>query len=270
VQLELLRRMGAEPRLIAFDPGTLRRLDLAGAPARLRIDPEPSNLPGGAGRNDRPLYAVPRIPAGEYRLTLDGAHGTLVMLGIGRDQFAIRTEQLGSPPEPIVVGFPVDVRALVVRVDDQMRRRVRRLRIEPLSLVGPSQAISRDFARRAVRYGESTAFFMDERGFPEPEAFWVGGGRRATIVLQPDVQRTAAPLLIRNGAAENTGWVQSGAWREEWRLAPGEERRIEVPLDTRRSATLIEFSSVSGFRPSSVDPNSRDDRFLGLWVKPGG
>ena len=268
-QLEVVRRIGAERALIAFDAGRFGRLSLRDVPPMLRIVPEPSSLPGGAGRNDRPLYSVPRIPAGEYRLTLSGAAGTWVMLGIGRDQFAIRTEQLGSPSQPIQIRFPVDVRAIVLRTDDQPRARPRRLVIEPLSVVPPADAISRDFARRAVRYGDATVFFMDERSFPEPEAFWVGGARTATVVLQPDAPRAVAPLVIRNGAADNSGWIQAGGWREEWRLAPGEERRVEVPLDPGRGATLVTFSSVSGFRPSAIEPASRDDRFLGLWVKPG-
>jgi hypothetical protein len=51
------------------------------------------------------------------------------------------------------------------------------------------------------------------------------------------------------------------------RLGPGEERRVQVPVDVPRGAALFTISSSSGFRPSAADPNSHDDRFLGVWIK---
>jgi hypothetical protein len=118
-----------------------------------------------------------------------------------------------------------------------------------------------------VRYATSTVFFTDDRSFPEPEAFWVGGARDSVVVLQPDRPRATETLLIRNGAAENQVLIETGSWRDGARLGPGEERRIEVPLDQARGATVLKFTTTSGFRPSAADPNSRDDRFLGVWVK---
>jgi hypothetical protein len=50
-------------------------------------------------------------------------------------------------------------------------------------------------------------------------------------------------------------------------LGPGEERRIQVPLDPRRGAALLTVTASTGFRPSEIDPRSRDGRFLGAWVK---
>jgi hypothetical protein len=40
-----------------------------------------------------------------------------------------------------------------------------------------------------------------------------------------------------------------------------------VPIDPTRGAALLTVSTTAGFRPSALDPNSRDDRFLGLWIK---
>jgi hypothetical protein len=215
------------------------------------------------------LYAVAGIPAGQYRLRLraQGAGDAWVMVGIGRDQFSLHTAPIGSPPQPILLDFPVDVRAIVVRGDDQARRAVRSLVIEPVSLVPPARRLSREYARRAVRYGDATVYFLDERSFPEPEAFWVGGARRASAVLQPDANGPVAHLLVRNAPVENRVLVQSGSWREEVTLGPGEERRVDVPLDTERGATLVTIGTSAGFQPSAVDPKSRDDRHLGVWVK---
>jgi hypothetical protein len=266
-QLDLLRRAGSERGALIVDIPTLRPVTLDRLPARLRIVPARDTRPGGAGRDDRPLYSVPSIPAGEYRLRFDGGDGAWIMVGIGRDQFAIRTEQLGTPPQPVSVTFPVDVRAIVVRGDEDARRRIRRLVVEPLSLVGPRDRLTTRVARQAVRYDRSTVFFLDDRSFPEPEGFWAGGARDSSVVLQPDTARPMAALLVRNGGAANDVTLETGQWRAAWRLAPGEERRVEIPLDTSRRAALLRVSSSSGFRPSEIEPGSRDTRFLGVWVR---
>ena len=166
-----------------------------------------------------------------------------------------------------MVNFPVDVRAIMVRVDEDARRSVQGMTIEPVRIVPPSQRLTSDYARRAVHYPGAIAYFMDDRSFPEPEAFWVGGAREASVVLQPGEPRATATLQLRNGAVENTVMVQAGGWRDGLRLGPGEERQIQIPLDHARGATLLRFTTTAGFRPSEVDPTSRDDRFLGVWVK---
>jgi hypothetical protein len=155
----------------------------------------------------------------------------------------------------------------MVRVDEEARRNIHGLTLEPIRLVPPAHRLSDGGARRAVQYVGAIVYFLDDRSFPEPEAFWIGGKRDSTIVLQPDVPQAAAALLVRNGAAENTLIVQAAGWRDTIQLAPGEERRIEAPLDTERRATLVRFTTSAGFTPSNVDPKSRDSRFLGVWVK---
>ena len=267
-QLEALRRLSTERRLAVVGLRPAQRLHRDTVPAALRIAPEFSSLPGGAGRNDRPLYAIPAITAGEYRLNFSvrSLEGWL-MLGIGRDQFALKTEPLNVSQGSMVLNFPVDVRAIMVRGDEDARRNVRGLTLEPLRVVSPEQRLTADYARRAVHYPGAIVYFLDDRSFPEPEAFWIGGARDASIVIQPDTAHAAATLLLRNGAVENTLLVQSGAWRDQVRLGPGEERRIDVPLNIDRAATLIGFTTSAGFRPSDIDPRSRDTRFLGVWVK---
>jgi hypothetical protein len=267
-QLQALRRLSKEPRLLAFDVSHARRLDLERVPGELRIQPAFSSIPGGAGRNDRPLFAVGGVPAGEYRLrfSMRSSDGW-IMIGIGRDQFALRTQPLADSREPIIVNFPVDVRAIMVRVDEDARRNVKGMTIEPLRIVSSSQRLTPDYARRAVHYSGTIAYFMDDRSFPEPEAFWIGGAREASVVLQPDEPRGTATLHLRNGAVENTVLVQAGAWRDGHRFGPGEERQIQIPLDHARGATLLRFTTTAGFRPSEIDPASRDDRFLGVWVR---
>ena len=267
-QLEALRRLSKEERLVTLALHPAAGMSRDAVPAMLRIQPSFSTAPGGAGRSDRPLFAIPAISAGEYRLNFSvRSLKGWVMVGIGRDQFALQTQSLAESGGSVSVDFPVDVRAIMVRGDEDARRNVRGLSLEPIRLVPPEQRLTTEYARRAVHYPGAIVYFLDDRSFPEPEAFWVGGQRQSSIVFQPDALRPTAALLLRNGPVENTVLVEAGRWRDAAKLGPGEERQIEVPLNQNPGATLVRFTTSAGFTPSEVDPKSRDARFLGVWVR---
>jgi hypothetical protein len=267
-QLQVLRRISGESTLVAATLDPAQRVAVSGVAERLRLEPAPATEPGAAGRNDRPLYALAGVPAGRYRLRVRSAgDGGWLMVGIGADQFALRTGPIGSPPEPILLDFPVNVRAIVVKGDEQARRAIRGLTIEPLSVVAPEARLTPATATRAIRYGSLNAYFLDDGSFGEPDAFWVGGGRQTSLVLQPDTP-AALPILIRNAPVANVVSLSAGSWHESLTLAPREERTIQVPIDPSRAAALLTVSTTAGFRPSETDTNSRDHRFLGVWVKP--
>lgn len=267
-QLDLLRRLGSESRLLALSLPTLDRVPLDLVPSKLRIELRPSDAPGGAGPNDRPLYQVPRVPAGVYRLRprIAGGSGWL-MIGIGRDQFSLVSEQLTQVPR--ILRFPVDVRAIVVRGDEQTRRMMRELTVEPVSILPPAERLTSEYARHAVLYPTATVFFLDERSFPEPDAFWVGGARQSTVAVQATgpFPPSSITVRVRNAPVENRVTMQSGAWREEMQLAPGEERQVVVPATNPAGTALVSITTSAGFRPSAVDAKSRDDRFLGVWIR---
>ena len=50
-------------------------------------------------------------------------------------------------------------------------------------------------------------------------------------------------------------------------MTPGEERVVAVPVDPVRGSALMRIGTDAGFRPAEQDPASRDQRFLGLWVR---
>jgi hypothetical protein len=270
-QLELLRRLGSERRPLLFEVPAMHSLTPHDLLMALRITPPLSTTPGGAGQNDWPLYQIPAVPAGRYRLQPNGERPSgWIMVGIGRDAFSIVTGPMASPPEPIVLNFPVDVRAIVVRGDEQARRSLSGITIEPLSIVAPARRIAPGTAIHAVRYDGATVYFLDDRSFPEPEAFWIGGARTSSLVIQPDIPRSSVPLVVRNGPVANRAQLRSGAWILDIPLAAGEERRVAIPADTARGATPLTVMVTGGFRPSAADPASRDTRFLGLWVRLAG
>jgi hypothetical protein len=188
------------------------------------------------------------------------------MLGVGQDQFALRSEALSWPAAPIELDFPVDVRALVVRGDEDARRSIRRVLVEPLTLVDSGSRLTNLMARRAVKYDGASVFFLDDRSFAEPEGFWLGGSRQSSFVVQSDDARASVSFTLRNAPVANQLTLESGQWREELTLAAGEVRQIDVPLAPGQRSALVNATTTAGFRPSESTPGSRDDRFLGVWV----
>jgi hypothetical protein len=267
-QLRLLKALASTARVVAIDLDNLQPIGRATVPRRLQIEFTRTVSTGRAARReDGPLFEVPRVPAGEYRLTPRAAtpRGWL-MVGIGRDQFALRTAPIPSPPQPIDLRVPVTVRGFVVRGDEDARQSVSGLVVQPVAV-----ARSGDWdglvGRSAVRYGHATVFFLDGDNFPEPDGFWIRGDGTSSIVMQSDDARVTLPMTMRNGPAITAVTMDVAGARTELKLEPGEERRVAVPLDSSRRAALVTMSVAGGFRPSDTDPNSQDHRFLGIWVK---
>jgi hypothetical protein len=260
-QMDVLRRLAGGP-VVALNLSGRQRLSRDEAwgmrievPIRRRA----------AGRLNRPLAAFPAVPAGSYVVSARRQAGTdgWLMIGVGDDQFALVTQPIAAFDQGVRVDVPVAVRALLVRADEGARDQLRSIELRPLARAEP---VSPAVARRAVRYGTAAAFFLDDRAFPEPAGFWVAGARETSLVVRPDQPRPVA-VQLRNGAAENVVALESGRWREEIMLKPGEERRVDIPLDPARGAAPLRIRSAAGFRPSEVDPGSRDTRFLGVFVR---
>jgi hypothetical protein len=264
-QLELLESMAQHPRALSLQLDRWARLSAADLPGRMRMELS-REAPGRPAGRDASLFALPPLPAGDYRLRLNAvAARGWVMVGIARDQFALRTVQL--PTGPLELRFPLPVRGLIIRGDEDARRAVRGMAIEPVRILRPEERLTSDLGRRAARYAASTVFFLDDGSYPEPEAFWIGGGRDAAVVVQPDEARVSFSLRLRNGPVDNRVTLQSGSWRRELDMRPGEEVPVEIPMAPDRGGSLLTIASSSGFRPSEHDHGSRDQRFLGVFVR---
>jgi hypothetical protein len=214
---------------------------------------------------NRPLASFPLPPAGSYEVQVKrhGAADGLIMAGVGNDQFSIVTEPIAQADAGVTVDLPVDIPVLAIRAEEAGRDQLDAVVLRPISLARDSS--SRGVARRAVRYGDVNAFFMDDRSYPEPAGFWVAGARDASVVIAPDRPGAVIALVLRNGAAANVVTLESNGWSQQLTLASGEERRVEVPLAPQTSAR-VRIRSGARFRPSDVDPNSRDTRLLGVFV----
>jgi hypothetical protein len=98
----------------------------------------------------------------------------------------------------------------------------------------------------------------------------VGGSRDSSVVVQPVPARRTLVLTLRNAPVENRITLESRGWEKVLTMAAGEEQRIEIPMAPGAEAVPLRITASSGFRPSEVDAGSRDERFLGVWVKVEG
>ena len=186
------------------------------------------------------------LPAGRFRLSgaplvgitftngesafLSDEPAFLTRVGLGR--FRLRARSLFEPPKL----FLVEPR--------------------PSSIVA-LKTLSRDGLRFHA---------LDDEADPDPEGFWVRKGSRASFALEAETPGLReASIRIANGGVPNVASVDAGPLRERFRLEPWEEREIPLPLDAEVRTFSVE--SESGFRPSELDPASRDRRELGVLVR---
>jgi hypothetical protein len=264
-QMDVLRRIAStRGRVAAFDLVRHRRLNRTDVQSLPIEAPIRRDATIGARALTRPLATFPVLPAGSYTLSVKrrASGDGWMMAGVGNDQFAIVTQPIAAFAEGIRVDLPVGVRMLTVRGDEAARAQLDAIVVRPIALAPP---VSPALARRAVRYTDGVVFFLDERSFPEPSGFWVGGRRDASMVLAPDHPRQSEALLLRNAPVANVITLESGGWRQSLTLGADEQRRVDVPLDAGRA--LLRVACSSGFRPSQVNASSRDTRFLGVFVR---
>ena len=218
------------------------------------------------GRSDPTIAVLPAIPAGSYRIRVEGGGpGGWLMLGIGQDQFALRSEAITWPAPPIEIAFPVDVRALIVRGDEDARRAVRRVVVEPLSVLPARARLTDLIARRAVKYAGVSVFFLDDRSFAEPEGFWIGGSRQSAFVVQPDrlqssVDLHAAQCARRQSPDARIGPVARGGLT----LAPGEERHMQSAARSRSASGARDGDDDLGVPSVGIDARQPRRPVLGV------
>jgi hypothetical protein len=246
----------------AYDFRSHRLLAPADALAALRMRTS-SRRP--ASREPAPLLAIHHLPAGTYRLrAVDAkeASGTL-SLRVGESfPLPLSTWKIDNGAAGHDVRLPVALRSLVVDGDADALQSISAVELEVTAAASPSPV--RGAAVRAVRYGSSHVYFMDENAFPEPHGVWVAGGRTAQFVISTE----SAPrqLFIRNSPVANRVNLEVDGVRREVVLAPREETVIPLPVGPAGDAVLV-VQSPRGFRPSQEDPANGDMRYLGCWLE---
>ncbi|HUF22713.1 MAG TPA: hypothetical protein VMN81_01205 [Vicinamibacterales bacterium] len=244
-QVALLSRM-AEGGAVVLDLHARRpvRAELAASSLRVAFP-----AVGGDGAS----YSLESLPAGLFRVTGDpaGAQGR-VIVGRARAPIAV----LGDGP--LDIALPVAVNALTVQGAEG-----RAITLQPLA--APTRRTQQK-ALRAMRYGAVAVYFLDDRAYAEPDAFWVGGARYANVVLQADPGVRHAELEIVNAPVANRVSVVGAAQPFERDVMPGEAMIVPLVFDERGAARL-QIDSAVGFIPAEAEPGNQDRRFLGVYVK---
>ena len=244
-QIAFLARM-AEGDARLFDLQARRRIDAGALPSLMRID-----IP--AGREPR-TRGIGSVPAGAFRLTASpGGEPGQIFVGRASQPIAVLADA------PLDVTLPVAVNALVIRGAEG-----RAITLQPLS--SARYARSQRKAHRALRYDNVTVFFIDDRVYAEPDAFWVGGARFANVILQADPGVRHASLEITNAPVANRVSIVGAAQPFDRQLLPRETVVVPVAFDERGSARL-QIESASGFIPALTEPGNGDGRFLGVSVR---
>jgi hypothetical protein len=118
----------------------------------------------------------------------------------------------------------------------------------------------------AGRIGNTSVFFHDGKTHTEPSGFWALGVRRTDVSIVVPDPLTELRLRVHSGARPNRVTLTAGGWRQTLALEPGVVEDVRVPVGPGGLLALT-IDAEAGFVPAEVDPLSRDERLLGVWIE---
>ena len=233
-----LLRSASRLRPLAFDYGEMRAYSSPARLSQIRIktDRQRRSVPAES------LLSVRDVPAGTYQIFAEGA-------------------------APSSIRLPVTVSSLTIEGADPSVGAIPSAELKPArgGAYTFGRPVLRGVARRIVSYGSTRAFFMDDFAYAEAAGFWVAGKRRAQIVLSSDSPSERRRLYLRNIPFANHLRISIGGERRDISLNPREETEIELPSTPLDIVLRVETDA--GIRPSQMEPQNIDFRFLGCWVE---
>ncbi len=262
----------ARPMAIEFNPW---RVTTPGDAIRtVRFDATP-----GLRRSSQPVHVLLNarlaLPAGTYRVRVDPIAGEALTGDV-----ALQVGRAGPPstvwPIDVPAGgswtavFTIDVDANFVgfRTTDSIERRVGRLEVTPLEVVGAGDRLRRPAVLAAARYGSVPVYFHDDRTYPEQDGFWVRG--RTTTELTLGLASGARPpgirLRLHGGAGSTPVHFATPAWSTRVVLAPGKTEDVYVPAREGQMLLALTVTPESGFVPAEHGGARNDRRLLGCWI----
>ncbi len=212
------------------------------------------------------LFAVSRLPAGDYRVEIEGANSLAGRLtaSVGVTTQTIESwslDGLDRATSDLTLRLPVPVYSLVIDGDAVARSRVTQVLLKPLHF-GVSHANIQALAIRASRYGHARGFFLDDAIYMEPVGFWTGGNTSAKLVLSSDEEVKFVDVDVRAGPLPSVVVARVGDWSTRVELGAGEHRLVTLPVNA-----LVSLETSGGFRPVDHDPGSTDRRLLGVRIE---
>lgn len=149
----------------------------------------------------------------------------------------------------------------------EMERAIASITITPTAVVDVGARPHVGEVLAAATYQNVMFYFHNEQMYPEPAGFWTIGQRSAevTVAVAPD---RAAPVVLRihSGAQANNATITTFGWRRDYALVPGQAVEVELPV-VAGGVIPLTLSTDNGFSPRTIDPASKDPRFLGIWVE---
>ena len=227
-----------------------------------------------APRADRGRFAGPfDLPPGRYEVRIwrkVAAADASFWIQYG-DGPGVLAEAAAGSENPTVMTLDLPARLSYIWVgarDAEAAQNVTRVEIEPRTLI-PRDArpgVSRVYSANAIESRPGRyVFFMDRNTYSEPGAFWVGGEREGRVLVSPGGARVIE-LHVSNGATAGQVTVSAPGLDETLSMGGRESVTIAIPLDGTELLVPITIGATHGFRPSEVDPTSRDPRWLGCQV----
>ena len=272
--MNLLRGVGAADRLAAIDLTNRARgcsaPDAACGRMELRLTRAPRT--GGPPREDRALFLLPQVPAGEYRCGRSGRGGRRLADGRRRRRpRSVRARhRAGRGLRPGGGGALSGRRSGAGRAGRRGRAARRcgrctcgrcRLRSRDDKVAGRAGA-----PRGALRPRDRRSSWTSAASPSRAASGWVVRATRA-VVLQPDTPRGSLTLQLRNAPVDNVVTVREPGL--ERNAAPGARRgaphRRAARRCRRRRAGDLRF--LGRLPAGRCRRSSRDTRFLGAWVR---
>jgi hypothetical protein len=210
-------------------------------------------------RSDPVVLRASRLPAGSYALAVDSASRGAVRVDVGRTELALARWEVGQAP--LRLEFPVGVHSVTVRAEPGADIRDARLRATLVQAVTPGQAV------RAVRYGRTNAFFMDDSSYVEANGFWTRGEETTTVVFAPPGDSRDWTLLLQAGPVPTVADVSTDdatTW-ERLEFSPGQQRPVTPPIRDGGIERVFKIRTGAWFRPSDRNPQDKDTRRLGVF-----
>ncbi|MEP7119187.1 MAG: hypothetical protein ABI880_16485, partial [Acidobacteriota bacterium] len=262
-QMWFLERWYPAHAPLALQLAPSRWLTLTEVPRRLSLS---SSTRGPDPRDPAPLLQIPTPPAGDYDVFVDGSDELAGALEVrlGRHELPMETWRLEGRPAGytgLKLHLPLDAHSITITGDAAARAAIRQLTLRPSVL---ALRTGRAAALRAVRYGRTVVYALDDNAFMEAGALWVRGTLAASLVVQGDAG-THPAVRLKAGPVPNVVTLSAGRWHAEVPLAP--EQQVDVPLpEAALAPATLAIASRSGFRPSQHGSPTGDVRWLGVYV----
>jgi hypothetical protein len=215
------------------------------------------------------------LPAGTYQIAVRfnqraPEQAVPLALQVGRVGPPLQSWTVQAQPGQVwttTLWLPVSASFVGLRGPTEIESAIDAITITPTAVVDAGARPIVPAVIAAAHYGDVNVFFHDERMYPEPTGFWMPGNRTAQLTVAVPPGHTAPVVLrIHSGGKANVATFTTFDWQREYSLVPGQAAEVELPM-VNGSVIPLTVSVDTGFYPRDVDPQSTDQRFLGIWVE---